>query len=302
MGEYHNHRSHVGTSLNQAFAVGIVLNITFVAVEAFYGWRVDSLALMADAGHNLSDVAGLILAWIALLIGRVKPNHRHTYGLQRASVLAAFINSIVLLIAMGVLTWEALHRLHSATSTDGLTIIVVAGIGLFINGLTAFLFFRDQSHDLNVRGAFLHMAADAAISAGVVVSGIVYLYFQWEWLDPVVSLGIAIIIVWSSWKLLSESVHLLFDGVPENISFNEVREWLITRPGVTDIHDLHIWALSTTEVALTAHLIMPNGHPGDDFIHRAAHDLHEMFGIIHPTLQIETASKKHTCPQETCRN
>jgi cobalt-zinc-cadmium efflux system protein len=292
----HGH-DHAPTRLNRAFAIGIGLNLGFVAVEAFYGWTVNSLALLADAGHNLADVAGLVLAWAAILLGRLKPNARHTYGWQRASILAAFLNAVLLLVAMGALSWEAISRLQSPVPTVGHTIMVVAGIGIVINTATALLFLRGQSQDLNVRGAFLHMAADAAVSAGVVIAGGLYLAFGWGWLDPVVSLVIATIIVIGTRDLFRKSVHLLFDGVPDHVDPEAVREWLSQRSGVREVHDLHIWAMSTTEVALTVHLVMPDGHPGDAFLHEIENTLYERFAIAHPTVQIETDARAHRCIQ-----
>lgn len=297
MGAHADHTHTSPSQLNRAFAVGIILNLGFVIIEGYYGWSINSLALIADASHNLSDVAGLCLAWIAFFIGKFKPNARNTYGWQRASVLAAFFNAVLLLTAMGALMWEAVGRLSEATSPNGHVIIVVAGIGIVINGLTALLFMRSQHDDLNVRGAFLHMVADAAISAGVVISGILSLLYAWSWLDPVVSIIIAIIILVGTWSLLRQSLHLLFDGVPDHIDSQKVFDWLQHQEGVSDVHELHIWAMSTTDVALTVHLIMPNGHPGDGFLQRLADELHHHFDIIHPTIQIETRRVMNHCHQ-----
>ena len=290
----HDH-SHAPASFDAAFGIGIALNVAFVAVEAFYGWKVNSLALLADAGHNLSDVIGLVLAWVGALAGRLRPDARHTYGWKRASILAAFVNALMLLVAMGSLAWEAVHRLQSPQAIEGVTIMVVAGIGIVINTATALLFMRGGKEDLNIRGAFLHMAADALVSAGVVVAGGLALWLGWTWLDPVVSLLIAAVIVVGTWNLFKQSLHLLFDGVPEHIDLPAVQAWLAARPGVARVDDLHVWAMSTTQVALTAHLVMPAGHPEDDFLHEASAALHEHFGIDHATLQITRAPLMPAC-------
>lgn len=295
---HHDHAGHghiAPADFNRAFALGIVLNTGFVAVEAWYGWQINSLALLADAGHNLSDVAGLLLAWAAALAARLQPNVRHTYGWRRASILAAFANAVLLLVAMGSLALEALQRLGTPEATQGWTLITVAGLGIAVNSATALLFLRGRAHDLNVRGAFLHMAADALVSLGVVVGGALYLWQGWAWLDPVISLGIAAVIVAGSWGLLRQSLHLLFDGVPPHIDLPALHAWLAARPGVARVDDLHVWALSTTQVALTAHLLMPQGHPGDDFLRETSEALHERFGIAHATLQISSAPLMPAC-------
>ena len=298
----HGHtQSHSGhhhpapANFNRAFAIGIALNTGFVAVEAWYGWQINSLALLADAAHNLSDVAGLLLAWMAALAARLRPDARHTYGWQRASILAAFTNAVLLLVAMGSLGWEAFQRLGSPEPTQGWTIITVAAIGIVVNTATALLFLRGGEHDLNVRGAFLHMAADALVSLGVVIAGALYLWQGWAWLDPVMSLGIAVVIVAGTWGLLRQSLHLLFDGVPEHVDLPAVQAWLAARPGVARVDDLHVWAMSTTRVALTAHLVMPQGHPGDDFLREVSDGLQERFSITHVTLQTVTAPMLQHC-------
>jgi cobalt-zinc-cadmium efflux system protein len=280
------HGHHTPDNFNAAFAIGIGLNIAFVAIEAFYGLKVNSLALLADAGHNLSDVIGLVLAWGGALAGRLRPDARHTYGWKRASILAAFINALLLLVAMGSLAWEAVHRLQAPVPIEGVTIMVVAGIGIVINTATALLFMRGSKGDLNIRGAFLHMAADAVVSAGVVVAGALALWFGWNWLDPVVSLIIAAVIVAGTWDLFRQSLHLLFDGVPESVELHAVRALLESLPGVTHVHDLHVWAMGTSEIALTAHLVRPDGHADDAFLQDATERLHEHFDIDHVTLQV----------------
>ena len=262
------------------------MNLGFVAVEAFYGWKVDSLALLADAGHNLSDVIGLVLAWGGALAGRLRPDARHTYGWKRASILAAFLNALLLLVAMGSLAWEALQRLHSPQPAAALTIMVVAGIGIVVNTATALLFMRGREHDLNIRGAFLHMAADALVSAGVVLAGALTLWFGWDWLDPLVSLLIAALIVIGTWGLFRQSLHLLFDGVPEGVDLRAVHEQLASLPGVVRVHDLHVWAMGTADTALTAHLVMPQGQADDAFLQHATEGLQARFAIGHVTLQV----------------
>lgn len=281
----HDH-SHTPATFNRAFAVGIALNAAFVAIEAFYGWKVDSLALLADAGHNLSDVIGLVLAWGGALAGRLRPDARHTYGWKRASILAAFINAMLLLVAMGSLAWEAVHRLQSPQPIEGVTIMVVAGIGIVVNSATALLFMRGRDDDLNIRGAFLHMAADALVSAGVVVAGGLALWFGWTWLDPVVSLLIAAIIVIGTGSLFKRSLHLLFDGVPDSVDLRQVQALLEGLPGVDRVHDLHVWAMGTTEIAMTAHLVVPGGQADDAFLQDATQRLHDGFDIDHVTLQV----------------
>jgi cobalt-zinc-cadmium efflux system protein len=280
----HGHHHAAPENFDRAFAIGIALNLAFVAVEAFYGWRADSLALLADAGHNLSDVAGLVLAWAGAFAGRLRPGPRHTYGFKRATILAAFANALLLLVALGSLGWEALGRLRAPHAAEGLTVMAVAAVGIVVNGATALLFMRG-SHDLNLRGAFLHMVADALVSAGVVAAGALTLWFGWLWLDPLASLAIVLVILVGTWSLLRQSLHLLFDGVPEHIDLGEVRRFLASQPGVVQVHDLHVWAMGTSDIALTAHLVMPGPAPDDAFLRHATHELQERFRIGHVTLQ-----------------
>jgi cobalt-zinc-cadmium efflux system protein len=293
-GSGHGH-SHAPANFNQAFAIGIALNIGFVLIEAFYGWRINSLALLADAGHNLSDVAGLLLAWGGTLAVKLLPNARHTYGWKRATILAAFANALLLLLAMGALAWEAVGRLSAPQAelqAQGVTIMVVAGIGILVNTATALLFMRGSESDLNIRGAFLHMAADALVSAGVVVAGALTLWMGWVWLDPVVSLLIAAVIVWGTWGLFTQSLHLLFDGVPDSVDPAAVRKLLLDLPGVADVHDLHVWAMGTSHIALTAHLVTDTADTGA-LLHEAEEELH--FEIRHVTLQLETLAYAQSC-------
>lgn len=286
-GPAHGHQPAPGArGFDRAFAIGIGLNLGFVAVEAFYGWKVDSLALLADAGHNLSDVIGLVLAWGGALAGRLRPDARHTYGWKRASILAAFLNALLLLVAMGSLAWEAVQRLQSPLPAAGVTIMVVAGLGIVVNSATALLFLRGRDSDLNIRGAFWHMAADALVSAGVVLTGALALAFGWSRLDPVVSLVIAALIVAGTWGLFRQSLHLLFDGVPEGVDLHAVQALLESLPGVARVHDLHVWAMGTADIALTAHLVMPEGHADDVFLRQASDILQQRFSIGHVTLQV----------------
>ena len=295
MADHPHHHPHADSGFDRAFAIGIALNIGFVLIEGVYGWQVNSLALLADAGHNLSDVAGLVLAWVATYMARQAPDHRYTYGRQRASILAAFANAVLLLVAMGSLLWEALHRLQSPAPTEGVTIMAVAAIGVVVNGITAWLFMAGRESDINIRGAFLHMAADALVSLGVVGAGALYLWQGWTWIDPLTSILIALVILFGTWGLFRQSLHLLFDGVPESINLAEVDALLHAQPGVIEVHDLHVWAMSTQEIALTAHLVMPDGHPGDAVLTEIARQLHDRFHITHPTLQIDLACVDHGC-------
>ena len=284
-GHAHGGHTHGPVNHDRAFAIGIALNLGFVLIEGGYGWHIDSLALLADAGHNLSDVAGLVLAWGGALAGRLRPDARHTYGWQRASILAAFVNALLLLVAMGALGLEAVQRLSQPQPVQGLTIVGVAALAIVVNTATALLFLRGREHDLNIRGAFLHMAADALVSVGVVIAGLLAWRFGWNWLDPVVSLLIAAVIVVGTWGLFRQSLHLLFDGVPEGIDLGEVQALLEGLPGVERVHDLHVWAMGTAQTALTAHLLMPEQPADDAFLAEASRQLHERFEIAHVTLQ-----------------
>jgi cobalt-zinc-cadmium efflux system protein len=280
------HQHHAPASFDRAFAIGITVNIAFVAIEAFYGWRINSLALLADAGHNLGDVAGLVMAWGGALAGKLRPDARYTYGWKRASILAAFFNALLLLVAMGSLAWEAVQRFGAPLPLQGTTVMVVAAIGIAVNLGTALLFMRGGDEDINIRGAYLHMASDALVSAGVVAVGALALFTGWAWLDPAASLVIALVIVIGTWRLFRQSLRLMFDGVPEHIDLAAVRTALEALPGVARVHDLHVWATGTTDVALTAHLVMPGGHPDDPFFEGATTHLRERFRIGHVTIQV----------------
>ncbi len=278
--------------------LGFLLNAGFVLVEAGFGFATQSLSLLADAGHNLSDVMGLLLAWGTSLLAQRPPTKRRTYGLRRSSILAALTNSVVLLIAMGGIAWESVQRLVDPSSPSGLTIIVVAAIGVVINTATALLFMSGRDRDLNIRGAFLHMAADALVSFGVVLAGLAILSTGWLWVDPVVSLVIVVVIVVGTWNLLQDALNLALDAVPKHIEPRAVYLFLAEQVGVQQVHDLHIWAMSTTETALTAHLVMPDGHPGDEFLCQIQRELQQQFGIAHITLQVELGDSDHPCVLE----
>ena len=297
----HNHshghgHDHGGSNYNRAFIISVALNTGFVIIEAVYGILANSLALLADAGHNLSDVLGLLLAWGASILARRRPTARRTYGLRRSSILAALLNAAFLLIVSGGIGWEAIQRFREPASVAGGTVITVAAVGIAINTVSALMFLSGRERDLNIRGAFLHLVADAAVSVGVVLAGIAIIATGWLWFDPAVSLIVTVVIVAGTWQLLQESLNLITDAVPAGIEPSLVRTYLAELPGVAGVHDLHIWAMSTTETALTAHLVMPTGFPGDAFLVRVARELHDQFGIEHATLQVETGDPSYPCP------
>lgn len=289
---HHDHglggHSHAPADFSTAFLIGIGLNTAFVIAEATFGYLSNSMALVADAGHNLSDVLGLIVAWIAAVLSKRKPSERYTYGLRGSSILAALANAVLLLIAVGAIAAEAIRRLFDPEPVAGVTVLVVATIGIAINGFTAWLFASGRKGDLNIRGAYLHMMADAAVSLGVVIAALVIMATGWNWLDPVVSLVIGAVIVVGTWGLLRDSTAMSLSAVPRHIDPVAVRRYLADRPGVTEVHDLHIWPMSTTEVALTAHLVIPAGRPDDGFLVEVARHLSQEFGIAHATVQVET--------------
>jgi cobalt-zinc-cadmium efflux system protein len=293
-GHHHHDHGPPPGGYSGRFAAGIALNLGFVIIEASYGYIAGSLALIADAGHNFSDVLSLGLAWGAAGLASSRPSPRRTYGYRRATILASLLSAGMLLLAMGGIAWEAIQRFATPAPLDGMTMIVIAGIGVIINTLTALMFARGRHGDLNIRAAFLHMAADAVLSLGVVIGGIGILMYGWQWLDPVISLIIVAAIVWGTWDLLRESLDLATDAVPRSIDPMAVSAWLGALPGVTRIHDLHIWAMSTTESALTVHLVMPDG--GDDhFLHELTEGLQERFAIGHTTVQIERQDAGDGC-------
>jgi cobalt-zinc-cadmium efflux system protein len=271
------------------------LNSAFLVLEFVYGWLANSAALLADAGHNLSDVLGLLLSWVAIGLAKRAPNERFTYGWRSSSILAALSNAVILLLACGAIGWEAVHRFAAPEPVASTTVMVVATLGILVNGFSAWLFSRGQQQDLNVRAAYLHMLADAAISLGVVLTAAVIGQTGWQWLDPLVSLVIVALIVKSTWGLLKESMQLILNSVPAHIDVAAVTSFLRQQAGVSEVHDLHIWGLSTTEVALTAHLVMPQGHASDAQLDAITDALRKQFQIHHATLQIELGTTQHAC-------
>ena len=274
-----------------AFALGIALNLAFVVVEAGVGIVAGSMALVADAGHNLSDVLALVIAWGASVLAARAPSDRFTYGFKSSTILAALANAALLMLALGAILVETLRRLADPAPVAGGLVMAVAAVGILVNTGTALLFLKGRKDDLNIRAAFLHMAADAAVSAGVVLAGLAILLTGRMWIDPLTSLAIVALIGWGTWGLLKDSLKLGLLGVPEGIDEKAVRGFLAGLPGVSAVHDLHIWPMSTTETALTAHLVMPGGHPGDGFLHELAHELEHRFGIGHATVQVEMAAE-----------
>jgi cobalt-zinc-cadmium efflux system protein len=303
MGAGHSHgndHAHgvAPATFDRAFAIGVVLNSAFVLVEAGFGLWSGSMALLADAGHNLSDVLSLLIAWGASWMAQKPPSARYTYGYKSSSILAALANAGLLLVAVGAILFETVDRLFSPAPVEGWTMIAVAGVGIVVNTATALLFVRGRKHDINIRGAFLHMAADALVSLGVVIAGALILVTGALWIDPATSLVIVLVIGWGAWGLLKDSVKMGLLAVPEKIDEAAVRSYLGGLPGVAAAHDLHIWPMSTTETALTVHLVMPAGHPGDAFLHDLAHELEHRFSIEHATVQVETGQVAGNC--EAC--
>ena len=290
-GHSHGHagHSHAPDHFGFAFAVGVTLNTAFVIAELVFGYAANSLALVSDAVHNFADVISLLLAWGAAWLAQKQPTHQHTYGYRRASILAALFNAGLLLIAVGGIAVEAINRLQQPAAVAGWTVVLVAALGILVNGSTALLFMRGRHGDLNIRGAYLHMAADAGVSFGVVVAALLIMATGWLWVDPAISLGIAAVVLASGWGLAKDSVNLAMDGVPKGIELVKVQEFLMRLEGVTELHDLHIWAMSTNETALTAHLVRPAGF-NDAFLHGVCEELSHRFNIHHATLQIEASS------------
>jgi cobalt-zinc-cadmium efflux system protein len=291
----HPMHSHGPADYGRAFAIGIALNLAYLVGEATAGLVSHSLALLADAGHNLSDVLGLALAWGAEVLSRRSPSGRFTYGLKSTSILAALANASILLVVTGGITWEAVLRCISPVAVASSVIVWVAVVGIAVHGGTAALFAAGRGSDLNIKGAFLHMAADALVGAGVVIAGIAIGLTGWLRLDPAISLIVSLVIVLGTWGLLKNAVGLALNAVPEGVDAAAVRAHLAALPGVAGLHDLHVWGMSTTETALTCHLVMPGGHPGDDALNAMTQDLHRHFGIVHATIQIELGDGGEVC-------
>jgi cobalt-zinc-cadmium efflux system protein len=295
-GHGHGHHHHADPAGHgRAFAFAIALNAIFVVIEFSYGLIAHSTALMADAGHNLSDVLGLALAWGAATLAQRKPDPRYTYGLRSSSMLAALVNAMLLMFACGAIAWEAAQQLLSPSPVSGMTVSVVAAIGIAVNGLSAWLFMAGSKNDLNIRSAYLHLAADAAISLGVLLAGLAVYTTGWTWLDPVVSIVIVLLIMLSTWSLLRATLRMILAAVPDHVDAPRVEQFLRDSAGVRDVHDLHIWAMSTSETALTVHLVMPDGYPGDAAVDLISSGLREKFAIHHSTLQVELGTTTHAC-------
>jgi cobalt-zinc-cadmium efflux system protein len=292
MAHYYDHGA---TDYSRAFAISVAFNVGFVIVEAAYGIMGGSLALLADAGHNLSDVLGLLLAWGANYLVRRKPTERRTYGWRKSTILAALINAVILLVALGGIAWEAIKRFSAPVPVAGKTIIFVALVGVVINTVTALLFLSGRKTDLNIRGAFLHMIADAGVSAGVVIAGVAILFTGILWIDPTISLVISVIILFGTWRLFRDAFNMAIDAVPRDIDAEVVKAYLSSLPGITGVHDMHIWAMSTTETALTAHLIKPDPKDDDALVEKASKELYDQFGIDHITLQWERRPSLDQC-------
>ncbi len=291
----HDHDHGTLDPTSKAFAVGVTLNLAFVAIEVVFGLRANSLSLLADAGHNFSDVIGLLVAWWAMAMAKRAPSEQFTYGLRSSTILAALANAMLLLIAVGGIVWEALHRFYEPSAVSEITMIWVAAVGVVINVTTALMLMHGREHDINLHGAFLHMVADALVSVGVVLAGIGMMWTGWLWLDPAISVVIGVVIFAGTWSLLKASLRLSLHAVPDGIETKAVMEYLQGLPQVEEVHDLHIWGMSTTEVALTAHLVTPQGHPGDAFLHHLAEQLHERFDVDHATFQIELGDEGISC-------
>jgi cobalt-zinc-cadmium efflux system protein len=293
----HTHEHSISKGYSKAFAIGIGLNMVFVAVEIFYGLIANSSALLADAGHNASDVLSLVFAWTAIWLASMKPKGKYTYGLRKTTILVSILNALLLFGAVIAIGWDAIGKFKNPEPVVGTQVMIVAGIGVIINTFTALLFMKGKKDDLNIKGAFLHMAADAGVSLGVVLAGLMISLTGVQWIDPVMSFVIILVILWGTWRLFTDSIDLAIDAVPKHIKLEKVRKFLLSQDGVNNIHDLHIWAMSTTQIALTAHLIMPEG-TNDGFISQLQEKLEKNFGIGHTTFQIENERIINECNTE----
>ncbi|MBK7105521.1 MAG: cation transporter [Ignavibacteriae bacterium] len=294
MEKVHHHTNKI-KNYNKTFGFGIALNIIYIVVEIIYGLLINSMALLADAGHNFSDVLGLILAWGGAYLAKTATTKSRTYGLRKSTILAALFNAIILLIAIGAIMIEAIRKIAEPEPIGGTTMIIVAGVGVIINTLTALLFLKGREKDLNIKGAFLHMATDAGVSLGVVAAGLLINLTGFYLIDPIISLIIVVVITIGTWGLLKDSFHLSMDAVPRDIDFEKVQDYLYSIDGVKEIHDLHIWAMSTTETALTVHLVIPDEQKDDKFLSKVCEQLHNKFGIVHSTIQVEKNAQSTNC-------
>lgn len=295
----HNHSNNIAASFNKAFGYGISLNVIYIIVELIFGLLINSMALIADAGHNFSDVLGLMLAWGAGWLAQKRPTIKTTYGLRKTTIIAALFNGILLMIAVGGISIEAIRKIINPNPVQGETMMIVAGIGVFVNTATAILFIKGKEKDINLKGAYLHMAADAGVSLGVVVAGFLIYLTSWLWIDPAVSLLIVVVITISTWGLLRDSFLLSVDAVPSSIQLEDVQNYLAAIPGVEEVHDLHIWGMSTTQTALTAHLVIPVENGTDKIIEKICKDAHDNFGIEHCTIQFERSAQSASCTQRS---
>lgn len=294
----HHHTYSQSQSFNKAFLIGIILNVTYVVVEMVFGLIINSMALIADAGHNLSDVLGLVLAWGAAYLAQTPATNNRTYGLRKSTIIAALLNSIILFTAVGAILIESIRKILYPFPVEGTTMMIVAGVGVVINTITALMFLKGRNKDLNIRGAFLHMTADAGVSLGVVAAGLLINLTGFYLIDPIISLTIVVVISVGTWGLLKDSFHLSMDAVPRTIDLEEVKKYLTSLDGVKEVHDLHIWAMSTTETALTVHLVIPQGQDDDLFLNKVCKSLTAKFGIEHSTVQIEKTAQSHNCSDE----
>ncbi len=294
-GHHHHHHGNPGTTSTSAFVLASLGYAVIIGMQGVYGWLANSTALLADAGHNLSDMLGLLLAWGAVWLSKKRPSTAYTFGLRSSSILASLANAVLLLLASGAIVWEAIQRLRHPMPVTGTLVFAVAITGMIINSFSAWLFMKGSKHDLNLRGAFLHMISDAAISAAVAIGGLVVWATGWHWLDPTLAIIVVLVIIYGSWGLLRDAIRLSLNAVPANIDTQRIETYLASLPGVESVHDLHVWGLSTTESSMTVHLVTPNGHPGDDFLDQVVHTLNHDHGVHHATIQIDLGTSTHSC-------